>query len=295
MVREPLLFFFSSLLAVAVVVRLLVTIAAHCRERLRHTHTTRCEYGPRLGRQRERERAMAASVSSIFFTFDVVNAACSSPHLLLCSPYFVSSAKLIAKSIFYLATFERGAYLASLSRACTCNWRCWHIAFGLPDVSKYGRCCCSPLFCSVLFYLFLHRVRPSFRWLSFGFCLFDCVINHMSWLSLLSRFVAHFRQINTLTHQDVCIHTHTYMYVNNKPRLSLSLRERKQDGSPLFKTLLSRSSSCDWSHAIALRLALTYRAGCKLKLILCVGFSIMLWIEFRNLPKCPNQFLIIIT
>lgn len=141
MVGEPLLFFFSSLLAVVVVVRLLVTIAAHCRERLRHTHTTGCEYGPRLGRQRARERAMAASVSSIFFTFDVVNAACSSPHLLLCSPYFVSSAKLIAKSIFYLATFERGAYLASLSRACTCNWRCWHIAFGMPDVSKYGRCC----------------------------------------------------------------------------------------------------------------------------------------------------------
>lgn len=108
MVGEPLLFFFSSLLAVVVVVRLLVTIAAHCRERLRHTHTTGCEYGPRLGRQRARERAMAASVSSIFFTFDVVNAACSSPHLLLCSPYFVSSAKLIAKSIFYLATFDRG-------------------------------------------------------------------------------------------------------------------------------------------------------------------------------------------
>lgn len=180
MVGEPLLFFFSSL-AVVVVVRLLVTIAAHCRERLRHTHTTRCEYGPRLGRQRERERAMAASVSSIFFTFDVVNAAFSSPHLLLCSPYFVSSAKLIAKSIFYLATFERGggwSYLASLSRACTCNWRCWHIAFGLPDVSKYGRCCCSPILCSALFCFIYSCI--AFRGLSFGFCLFDCVINHMS-------------------------------------------------------------------------------------------------------------------
>lgn len=232
MVGEPLLFFFSSLLAVVVVVRLLVTIAAHCRERLRHTHTTRCEYGPRLGRQRERERAMAASVSSIFFTFDVVNAACSSPHHLLCSPYFVSSAKLIAKSIFHLATFERGVgrwgipgFLVSrlhlqLALLAHCIWvaRCLEVWALL----------LSPLLCSVLFYLFLHRVRPSFKWLSFGFCLFDCVINHMSWLSLLSRFVAHFRQINTLTHQDVCrqayIHTHTYMYVNNKRRLSLSQR-----------------------------------------------------------------------
>lgn len=180
MVGEPLLFFFSSLLAV-VVVRLLVTIAAHCRERLRHTHTTRCECRPRLGWQRERERAMAASVSSIFFTFDVVNAACSSPHLLLCSPYFVSSAKLIAKSIFYLATFERGIPGILVSRLhlqlallAHCIWvaRCLEV-WALLLLS-------SPLLCSVLYYLFLHRVRPSFGWLSFGFCLFDCVINHMS-------------------------------------------------------------------------------------------------------------------
>lgn len=144
MVGEPLLFLLLLLLFV------FLLPLRRIADRLRHTHKhiLRCECRPRLGRQRERERAMAAPVSSIFFTFDVVNAACSPPHLL-CSPYFVSSAKLIAKSIFYLATLERGAYLASLSRACTCNWRCWHIAFGLPDVSKYGRCC--SLLCSVLF------------------------------------------------------------------------------------------------------------------------------------------------
>lgn len=128
---------------------------------------------------------MAASVSSIFFTFDVVNAACSSPHLLLCSPYFVSSAKLIAKSIFYLATFERerggvvipGILVSRLHLQLALLAHCIWVARCL---EVWALLLSSPLLCSVFYYLFLHRVRPSFRWLSFGFCLFDCVINHMS-------------------------------------------------------------------------------------------------------------------
>lgn len=170
---------------------------------------------------------MTATVSSIFFTFDAVNV-----HVLLFPSPLLSLLRFVSEinsEIHFLFgnCWERGVYLASLSRACTCNWHCWHIAFRLPDVSQYGRCC-SPMLCFIYSCIACSSPLSIFRWLSFGFCLFDCVINHMLWLSLLfcallmlSRFVAHFRQINLLTHQDVCrqasmrtyIHTYVHMYV----------------------------------------------------------------------------------
>lgn len=150
MVGEPL--FFLLLLLLFVFLLPLRRIA----DRPRHTHTyiLRCEYRPRLGQQRERERARWRQLSVAFSLLLMLSTSvCSSPLLSLLR--FVSEINSEIHFLFGNCWERGGVYLASLSRACTCNWRCWHIAFGLPDVSQYGRCC------SVLFIPASRALLPS--------------------------------------------------------------------------------------------------------------------------------------
>lgn len=151
MVGEPLFFFLLLLLFVF----LLPLRRIADRPRHTHKHILRCEYRPRLGQQRERERARWRQLSVAFSLLLMLSTSvCSSPHLL-CSPYFVSSAKLIAKSIFYLATVERGEGYT------------WHPclapapAIGAAGTLHLGCQMFRSMGAAALFYLFLHRVLFS--------------------------------------------------------------------------------------------------------------------------------------